>query len=199
MLFALLFTLNLCAEEPQLASQETQAPDKRSAENAASYTLFQFSFFAPLQIFPECDDVYGVRLSLPYGSNANLTGLDFGLVNKLDSLYGVGISVLYSERTSYMRGFNFSGAFNLSSGNDAGLSIAGFYNNVNTIEGVQMALLCNKAKSVHGLQLGLFNYCEKMDGAQIGLFNYCKDQPFKCTFFFNFWDSSTVAKKKMLR
>jgi hypothetical protein len=120
-------------------------------------------------------------------------------VNKLDSLYGVGINMLYSERINDMHGLNFSGAFNLSAGNDVGLSIAGFYNNVQAINGLQTSLLLNKAKRVNGLQLGLFNYCEKMNGAQIGIFNYCKDQPFKCTFFFNFWDSATVAKEKVNR
>lgn len=198
---ALLTTLNLFADDkgqPDVRQTKTLNVRVKGTQDA-SFTLFQFSFFAPLQIFPERDDVYGMRLSLPYGSNATLSGLDLGVVNRLDSLYGVGISLIYSRRNSDMRGLNFAGAFNLSTGNDVGLSIAGVYNNVNAIDGVQTALLLNKAKRVHGLQLGLFNYCEKMDGAQMGLFNYCEDQPFKCTFFFNFWDSSTVAKQKMNR
>ena len=194
---ALSLTLNLLAEEKtQPDVRQVQTQDSQKEKKTDPYTLFQFSFFAPLQIFSERDDVYGMRLSLPYGSNATLKGFDFGIVNKLDSLCGVGITMLYSERANNMYGLNFSGAFNLSAGNDVGVSIAGFYNNVRGIDGLQTALLLNKAKRVNGVQLGLFNYCEKMDGAQIGLFNYCKDQPFKCTFFFNFWDSSTVAKKK---
>ena len=59
-----------------------------------------------------------------------------------------------------------------------------------------MALLCNEAEKVNGIQIGLCNYCEKMNGVQIGIVNYCKDQPFKATLFFNFWDSATVAKNR---
>ena len=179
-----------------LFAQTSKDGESLSAKDASTFTLVQFSFFAPLQLFSEADDVYGFRLSLPYGSNEDLMGLDLGFVNKLDSLYGVGLNVLYSQRSHFMYGVNLSGFFNLSKGEDVGLSCAGFYNKVAAINGLQMAFLCNEAKKVDGMQIGLCNYCEKMNGVQIGIFNYCKDQPFKCTFFFNFWDSSTVAKRK---
>ncbi|MEE9358684.1 MAG: hypothetical protein V3U62_10540, partial [Sedimenticolaceae bacterium] len=41
----------------------------------------QLSLLAPIQIFPEDNSISGVRLSLIYGRNASVTGLDWGLVN----------------------------------------------------------------------------------------------------------------------
>ena len=41
----------------------------------------QLALLAPVQLFPESDAVKGVRVSLIYGKNAAVTGLDFGLIN----------------------------------------------------------------------------------------------------------------------
>jgi len=183
-------------QEPEVLA-ENKAPEKAEKEREAEpFTLVQFSFFAPLQIFPEVYNVYGLSLSLPYGSNKKVYGLDLGIVNKEESLYGVGISAFYTKSLKNMYGLNLATAFNLSEGNDKGVSIAGLYNEINTIHGVQMATLCNQAKRVDGVQIGLFNYCHKLNGMQIGLLNYCKDEPFRYTFFINFWDSATVEKEK---
>ena len=170
--------------------------DVLETDDSAPFTIAQFSFFAPLQIFSDSYDVRGVRLALPYGSNRSLMGIDLGIVHKLDNLYGLGLSIFYSQRSGEMRGVSLSGAFNLSKGNDTGLSAAGFYNDVESVDGVQAACLYNKAKSVNGIQIGLCNSTEKLNGVQIGLCNYCKDEPFKYTLFFNFWDSATVEKKR---
>jgi hypothetical protein len=206
--FALLFTINLFAEktevikektavaEPEVLAEDSPVQKVEKQESAEKITPVQFSFFAPLQIFPELYNVYGLRLTLPYGSNKKVYGLDLGIVNREESLYGVGISAFYTKCSKNMYGFNLSGAFNLSEGDASGLSMAGFFNEVNTINGVQMATLCNQAKRVNGVQIGLFNYCHKMNGVQIGLLNYCRDEPFKYTFLFNFWDSATTDQEK---
>ena len=45
-------------------------------------TGLQLSLFPPAQIFNESYDVSGLRLSLIYGRNQNVRGLDLGLVNE---------------------------------------------------------------------------------------------------------------------
>ena len=84
-------------EEPQL--NKTSLPKD-------PFTILQFSFFSPLQISPKEKCVYGLRLTLPYGENKNLAGLDIGIANQLDNLYGVSVAALLSERTKNMYGIN---------------------------------------------------------------------------------------------
>ena len=191
-MLTLSFTFNVFAEEPEVLAENTPVIKQ---EKSHLWAPIQFSFFAPIQIFTEKHKIYGLRLSLPYGANKSLYGVDLGLVNKLESLYGVGVNAFYSKHSGDMYGLNLAGAFNLSTGNDVGLSIAGFYNETGRINGVQMATLHNQAQTVNGIQISLFNYCHKMNGVQIGLLNYCKDQPFRYTLLFNFWDSATTDKK----
>ena len=191
-MLTLSFVSNVFAEEPEILAENTPVVKQ---EKLPLWTPAQFSFFTPLQIFSEKYKIYGLRLTLPYGTNKSLHGVDLGLVNQLDSLYGVGLSAFYSKHSGDMYGLNLAGAFNLSTGNDVGLSMAGFYNETGRIDGVQVAALHNQAKTVNGVQISLFNYCHKMNGVQIGLLNYCKDQPFRYTLLFNFWDSATTDKK----
>jgi hypothetical protein len=153
----------------------------------SSFTAFQFSFFSPLQIFPKEDNVYGLRLTLPYGENDTLVGFDLGICNQLNNLYGISFAALLAQRTENMYGISLSGIFNISEGDDIGLSMAGFYNEVHTIKGVQSAFLYNQAKVVKGVQFGLVNYCHDMRGAQVGIINFCETQPFPFTLLFNFW------------
>lgn len=43
----------------------------------------QISLWNPVQIFDSETSIYGVRISIFYGVNQDVYGLDFGLVNKL--------------------------------------------------------------------------------------------------------------------
>ncbi len=194
LLIIFLFTANLFAEKAEVLVSDEPTANENKTEKTLAITPVQFSFFAPLQILPERYDIYGVRLTLPYGLNKSLYGLDVGLVNKLGTLYGVGVSAFYSAHSENMYGINLAGVFNLSKGNNTGLSMAGFYNEAEIVDGIQVAALHNQAKTVNGIQISLFNYCHKMNGVQIGLLNYCRDQPFRYTLFLNFWDSANVEK-----
>ncbi len=198
-LITLLLTANLFAEEvgiTEVYTVEEPTLNEQKKEVYDPMTPIQFSFFAPLQIFSENHKIFGLRLTLPYGVNRSLYGLDIGLVNKLDTLYGLGVSALYSVHTKEMYGVNIAGMLNLSTGNHIGFSMAGIYNEAKKVEGIQIAALHNQAKTLNGVQISLFNYCHKMNGVQIGLLNYCKDQPFRYTLLFNFWDSATKDKNK---
>ena len=183
-IFAIFITVNLSADDAEIQ----QVPKDENSDTSSS-TAFQFSFFSPLQFFPETDDVHGLRLTFPYGQNNILQGVDLGICNQLNTLYGVSLAVLLSQRTENMYGVNLSGVFNISKGDDVGLSMAGFYNEVRNVEGVQASGLYNQAKFVKGVQFGLFNYCHNMNGAQVGIFNVCKAQPVPFTLFFNFWSN----------
>jgi len=181
------FAVNLFANNAEIQ----QIPKDKNSDNSP-FTVFQFSFFSPLQIFSEKDNIYGFRLTLPYGKNQTLKGMDIGIANQLNNLYGISFAALLSQRSENMYGINLSGIFNISKGDDIGLSMAGFYNEIRNVEGVQAAVLYNQARFVKGVQFGLVNYCHNMNGAQVGIINICKAQPVPFTLFFNFWKQEEI-------
>ena len=115
----------------------------------------QLSLFAPIQLFPENNSIEGVRLSLIYGKNTSVSGLDWGLVTHTTSGKSMGLQI----------GF-------------IGLADADFMgwqdNFVNVVkgnfEGLQWGFV-NYANNARGLQLGFVNYSATLKGLQIGLVN----------------------------
>ncbi|MBN2449941.1 MAG: hypothetical protein JXR77_06110 [Lentisphaeria bacterium] len=53
----------------------------------------------------------------------------------------------------------------------AGVQLAGVSCLTDRIAGAQLALLWNEATTVRGMQLGIWNRCQRLDGIQIGLIN----------------------------
>ena len=49
----------------------------------SSVKPIQIAIWHPVQIFDSETSIYGVRISLLYGVNQDVYGLDYGLVNKL--------------------------------------------------------------------------------------------------------------------
>ena len=94
-IIVLFITSYLPAEE---AEQQQEIPEVEKSKDSSA-TFFQFSFFSPLQIFPEEDNVYGLRLTFPYGENNNLSGLDLGICNSLHNLHGVSLAAFLSHRS----------------------------------------------------------------------------------------------------
>jgi len=139
-----------------------------SSAFAAETKPIQVSLFNPVQIFPEGTSVSGVRLNMIYGKNANMTGLDYGLVNHVTGdgfawqLGGLG----YVEK-------DFTGwqdnVINVTMGEVNGVQ-SGAYNTGGAVHGVQFGFV-NNATSMRGLQLGLLNMTETMHGLQIGVGN----------------------------
>lgn len=118
----------------------------------------QLSLLAPIQIFPEETAIKGIRLSLLYGKNVSVTGLDWGLVNHTTTGISKGVQ------------------FGLVGIADSGF--VGWQDNwVNVVhaemEGFQWGLV-NYAGKANGFQLGLINYAQSMHGLQIGLVNVIK-------------------------
>ncbi len=115
----------------------------------------QLSLFAPIQIFPEDNSISGVRLSLIYGRNASVTGLDWGLVNHTTTGLSKGVqfgfvSLVDSDFVGWQ-----DNTVNVVKGN---------------FEGFQSGFV-NYANYAHGFQLGFVNYAASMKGLQIGIVN----------------------------
>ncbi len=115
----------------------------------------QLSLLAPIQLFNENQPISGIRLSLLYGKNVAVTGLDWGLVNH--------------TTTGKFAGAQF-GLVGL-----ADSRFVGFQDNFVNIakqdfEGFQWGFV-NHAHYANGFQLGIVNYAGSMKGLQIGLVN----------------------------
>jgi hypothetical protein len=140
-------------------------------------TPIQIALFAPIQIAPVDSDVYGLKLSLPYGVNRTLYGLDVGAWTVVKEWqYGIQIGALFASRgnsESRSYGLNIAGLVNLSKGSGYGISIGGLVNYAaDAITGLQLACWTS-AKKMTGLQLGVVNYADDLTGVQLGLVNIC--------------------------
>lgn len=133
----------------------------------------QLALVTPVQIFPDRDAIYGVRLNLIYGRNFTVHGLDLGLVNHTTggTFKGVQLGIVgYAER-------NFMGWQN-NWVNVVNERFEGFQQGiVNVAEsagGFQLGVV-NTSQSMNGLQLSLVNYARRLHGVQIGLINIIKE------------------------
>ena len=160
-----------------------------SAEKGFDSVPIQLSFFNPIQLMPEDFDVYGLRLTFPYGVNNSVYGLDMGVWNTLSGdLNGIGFAALLSNCKGSVYGVNTGGVLSYIKGDGVGLPLAGIINDIDgTARGLQASIAYNEAKKVEGVQLGIVNYCEDMDGVQLGIVNICKDQWIPFTIFLNVW------------
>ncbi len=132
-----------------ISAKETSAQDKP----------IQLALFNPIQIFDENTSITGLRISLLYGKNKTVSGLDWGLVNHTTSGVSKGVQFgLVGIVEADFIGWQDNGV-NITHGN---------------FEGLQWGLV-NYAGSVSGVQLGLVNYASNMKkGLQIGLVNIIK-------------------------
>ena len=118
----------------------------------------QLALFNPVQIFPETTSITGLRLSLIYGRNVSVTGLDLGLVNH--------------TTTGPFMGVQFGGV-GLADSDFTGWQDCWVNVTKGKMEGFQWGLV-NYANHASGFQLGLVNYAVTMRGLQIGLVNIIK-------------------------
>jgi len=118
----------------------------------------QLSLFSPIQLVPEGNGIAGVRLSLLYGKNTYVKGLDWGLVSHSTSGMSKGvqfgfIGLVEADFTGWQ-----NTTVNITKGN---------------FEGFQWGFV-NYAGYANGFQLGFINYAVSMKGLQIGLVNIIK-------------------------
>jgi hypothetical protein len=163
-----------------------------SAFTAKADAVFQFGFFAPdLQLVDASEDVRGLRINFVYGENANVSGVDLGIVNSTTedfigfgwapganlvrgSAVGVQWSWIYSHTAGEFTGWQ-SGIVSRISGADSAGFQSGWINLVEKdFKGLQFGLL-NHATAVSGVQLGFINITSQLHGLQIGLVNYAEN------------------------
>jgi len=138
--------------------------------------------FPPVQIVKETESVTAFRLSLIYGKNVDMQGLDIGLVTRntgdVTGLQWTAFGMVDGDFTGWQNGWLAS----MAGGNMQGLQ-SGFYNSCGLgSSGVQFGIL-NMADDFSGLQLGLVNVAETMrSGLQIGLINIIQNKE-KLKFF----------------
>ncbi len=133
----------------------------------AAVTPVVVSLVPPVQFPAEDFAVTGARLSLLWGHQRNIYGLDLGVIGNVTDQDFAGIAV--------------SGLANITHGTTTvlGLQLAGLTNyntNKTNVIGLQAALGANintAEASVYGLQLAAVNFCEHTDinGFQVGLYN----------------------------
>ncbi len=127
----------------------------------------QLALFNPIQIFDESTSITGVRLSLIYGKNASVSGLDWGLVNHMTSGTSTGVQfglvgIVETNFVGWQDNF-----INITKGKFEGLQF-GCVNYAGTVSGVQIGLVNYAANMTKGLQIGLVNIIKQ--GGQFPVF-----------------------------
>ena len=157
------------------------------ANLASAETPFQFG--VPNNNAPDDPDVNGVRLSIFYGKNRSVRGLDLGLLSlsETSNLSGVGLVLGIGKVTGEMSGGAAFSLINIHSGRDRGLNAA-FVNRVDSAESAVDVGFVNIADGatmldVGGLnvsdsstaQLGFINVTKKITGFQFGFVNIAEN------------------------
>lgn len=157
---------------------------------AKADAAFQFGFWAPdLQLVDANEDVRGLRIDIVYGENANVSGVDLGIVNSTTGDFagfgwapganlvggdavGVQWSWIYSHTVGEFTGWQSALIAHIEGAGSKGLQTGLITLNENDFTGVQLGFF-NKSNTLKGLQLGFVNWAERLDGGlQIGLVNY---------------------------
>lgn len=123
------------------------------------------------QLFAAETPVTGLRVNLPYGENAELTGLDFGIAGGGGTVRGIRLNLL---NLSSVRSAGVElGLINMDEGSFSGIQFGAFNIVEGEVHGWQTGLF-NNAGELHGFQLGVFNRAGSLHGVQIGLLNVVK-------------------------
>lgn len=147
----------------------------QAQSSSAEGHFLQLSLFDPVQIVDREQSVRGIRLSLLYGRNANVSGFDWAWIAAHDTGNGKGVQwALVNMVEGDFLGWQ-AGLVNLTDGGFTGYQLGGFNRSRGPSESFQFGAI-NVANDVSGFQLGLFNYAEKMYGLQIGLINIIKSK-----------------------
>ncbi len=134
----------------------------------------QVALFSPVQIFPENNSIAGLRLTILYGKNVNMTGLDLGFVvtrttGIMQGIQSELVGIVDGDATGIQWNgvtwdkANFTGvqlgAVNITKGTMTGIQW-GYYNQSNHASGLQVALV-NNTTTMKGIQLGFINIIHK--------------------------------------
>lgn len=135
----------------------------------AAFTPIGIAIVPPVQFPAEDFTIVGARVSLLFGRQRDVYGLDVGVIGNITSQTSAGISL--------------SGLFNINHGQTTvvGLQAASLLNystNKLNAYGLQVALLnlLEAESSINGLQLGVFNLASHatIRGFQVGAYNVAR-------------------------
>jgi len=167
-----------------------------SSIGSASFSPLSVGLVPPLEFPPNDFNIVGARISLIYGKQRDVFGLDLGLVgNTTDGSFGgTAFSGVfnYNKGDVTVLGLQAAGGVNINANKTHvyGLQLAGLANINNaesSVTGLQLALanvsehtqvygfqvgVYNRAQDVYGFQIGLVNVATNLHGVQIGLLNF---------------------------
>ena len=147
----------------------------------------------PIQLYDSKTDVDGVRLTLAWGRNTRVTGLDLGLgMLESDRMSGVRLGglcfvhfmdgaqvTLLANSCTPTEVVEGSGIMSISRYDSCanGLQATGLWNDACRLNGVQLTLFSNSADRLNGMQVaGLMNGAVRVNGVQLaGLLNRAAD------------------------
>jgi len=115
----------------------------------------QLALFPPVQLVPETQSIEGLRLTLLYTKNVNVSGFDFSFIaaHATGNFTGVQWALVGLTDGNFL---GWQGGFaNITGGTMKGLQW-GFYNQAKRVEGLQLGFV-NNTGTIHGLQIGLVN------------------------------------------
>lgn len=171
----------------------TAAPTRTGAssqdDNQPLESPLGIGLLPPSAQFPEqtCS-VTGFRLNLLAGHHCDVFALDIGtFVNIADGdMFGLEVAGIYNQIGSSSGSLQIAGLANTCSGTFGGVQIAGILNtvggygfggqiagmnNADSIDGVQIGVLCKATGKITGGQVGVLNQASEMLGVQIGVVN----------------------------
>ena len=155
----------------------TICADESFSEDNSFPSPIGFGIISPVQ-YPGAEaDVMGFRLSLAYGQNANVSGLDFGVFGcRVDGcLFGLQTSAIMNHVGSASGALQIAGVGNHCLEDYFGVQVAGIANMTEGyVYGGQISSF-NIARDVSGLQIGAYNQADNAAGIQIGVINYAND------------------------
>jgi len=134
---------------------------------------FQLALVSPVQLVPPEQSISGLRLSLIYGENRDVTGLDIGLAGRTTGDFlGVQVSVV-SLVDGECVGWQHGGFYSRVAGTLTGAQSA-FVTQAHDATGIQWGFV-NLAGEMTGLQIGFFNQAQRLHGLQLGLLNIARN------------------------
>ncbi len=160
----------------------------------AAVSPVSITLVPPLQ-FPAQDfAITGARISLLFGHQRNMYGLDLGVIGNItdQDFSGIGISGIFNATHGTTHGIQLAGLANYNTNKTTIVGLqAAIGANINTaaaeVYGLQLAAanicdhtdingfqvgIINRAQTVRGLQIGLINTVNSLHGVQIGLVNF---------------------------
>ena len=140
------------------------------AASAQEEHPIQLSLLSPVQLVSEDEGIRGVRLSLFYGKNTSVTGVDLALFanHTTRDFLGVQFGLVGIAEGSFT-GAQLNWLVNVVEGSFEGVQ-SGVVSSTQDGLGLQFSGV-NHARNFRGLQLALVNYAETLDGVQVGLVN----------------------------